>query len=208
MIGIQQLHLRELCFGYQNQLVFDQFNLQVEAGQVVQLVGRNGAGKTTLLKILAGILIPETYALWVNGKISKTTVASYQQQVRYVGHAVALKWGLTLYENLQYDSLIFHQPLPSALPEWLDNWGLASVQDRVAGQLSFGQQRKVALLRLLCFPGTLWLLDEPGVAIDMTTSKLFMRLLHDHVQNRGIVILSTHQPIVTHSFNSILTITL
>ncbi|PSU56656.1 heme ABC transporter ATP-binding protein CcmA, partial [Photobacterium aphoticum] len=77
--------------------------------------------------------------------------------------------------------------------------GLAGREDVPAGQLSAGQQRRVALARLWLSNHMLWILDEPLTAIDKQGVKVLEQLFLSHVERGGMVILTTHQDMFTDS---------
>ena len=177
--------------------VFEDFVLQVSASSITQLVGNNGSGKTTLLKILAGTIIPERLKLVVDGKADVETLDKLRWQMRYVGHLPGLKMDLTAQENFKLDSLIYDHTITDDCEQIMGKWGLSGVQHKLVNTLSFGQQRKLSLLRLEYFPSQVWLLDEPFVGLDQATTQILADLLLKHVQNQGIVILSSHQKMTT-----------
>lgn len=197
MIQINSIQINHLNFAFQNQPLFNRFDLSINTGNILQLVGANGCGKTTLLKILARISIPIPQPLLINNLQDNDTLTAYQHQVRYIGHQPGLKQNLTVCENLHYDSLIFNQSLSEQIDDILNTWGLLKHKKKQINSLSFGQQRKIALIRLRCFPGKVWLLDEPFVGLDKEACELLVNLIQDHVQNQGIVVLSSHQEITT-----------
>ncbi|HAS25661.1 MAG TPA: heme ABC transporter ATP-binding protein CcmA, partial [Vibrio sp.] len=77
--------------------------------------------------------------------------------------------------------------------------GLGGREDVPAGQLSAGQQRRVALARLWLSKQMLWILDEPLTAIDKQGVKVLESLFSQHADNGGIVLLTTHQDMFADS---------
>ncbi|MGL4601075.1 MAG: ATP-binding cassette domain-containing protein, partial [Plesiomonas sp.] len=77
--------------------------------------------------------------------------------------------------------------------------GLAGREDLPVWQLSAGQQRRVALARLWLTSCRLWILDEPLTAIDRNGVQVLIRLFEQHVNKGGIVLLTTHQEMLTQS---------
>ena len=191
---IKQLDLKLLNFAYSSQNIFEQANFIFKAGQITQLHGHNGSGKTTLLKILAGLIAPDTDSLWINHRQDNASKLMYQQNLLYVGHKAALKPQLTLLQNLQLDLLLHNiSTKNSELDKTTDIWTLPDLRTTLAGDLSFGQQRKLALCRLILIPRQVWLLDEPFQGLDQKSCQILAQMLDDHVQNQGIVVLSNHQ---------------
>lgn len=190
---IQEISVNELSFTYQYQSIFDRLSFSCKTGEIVGLVGANGTGKTTLLKILARLILLESQPLLINQANTDVVLEGYQEQIHYLGHKPGLNGNLTLLENLRYDSVIFNQDIPSNVTRLLHDWSLFDQRKCLARELSFGQQRKVGLLRLSCFPSQVWLLDEPFTGLDREACTLLANLIQKHVQNQGIVILSSHQ---------------
>ena len=77
----------------------------------------------------------------------------------------------------------------------LDTIGLFAFEDFPTSQLSQGQKRRVALARLLVSKATLWILDEPFVALDAGAVELLQSIIAKHIEKGGMVILTTHQEV-------------
>ncbi len=77
----------------------------------------------------------------------------------------------------------------------LDTIGLYAFEDFPTSQLSQGQKRRVALARLLISKAKLWILDEPFVALDVAAVGLLQSIIAKHIENGGMVILTTHQKV-------------
>ena len=158
-------------------------DLTVEAGDIWQLVGANGVGKTSLLRALAGLA-----QLGVSGQIV------HAQTRLYLGHAPALKKNLSALDNLRChpasDILASDEMIFSALA----SLNLAGYEERPVGSLSAGQQRRVALTRLLLSQAPLWLLDEPFTALDVSGCEWLDARIRSHVSSGGAVVYTSHQP--------------
>lgn len=79
--------------------------------------------------------------------------------------------------------------------EAADRLGLATIYHLPFGYLSAGQQRRMAMAKLLCAWRPVWLLDEPTAALDIQSETLFAGLMKDHLASGGILIAATHQPL-------------
>lgn len=176
------------------QTLFNDINLQLDAGQWLYLQGENGAGKTSLLRILAGLSLPaEGEVLWQNAPIAQQR-SQYHQDLLYIGHHAGLKEDLTLTENLQalcrMDGLRISD---AAIREALTRMGLAKRQHLPARVLSAGQKRRGLLARALLRPAKLWILDEPFNALDINAIADVQRLLKAHLASGGLLVLTSHQ---------------
>ena len=171
------------------RVIFTALDFAVEAGGALLLVGPNGSGKTSLLRLMAGLGQPADGVLCRNGRDTAADMPAHRTDLHYVGHHDSAKPVLTVRENLAYwASLRSGGDIDAAL-QALDIANLAEVPARF---LSAGQKRRLALARLVATPATLWLLDEPGVALDRDAAGRLRALIARHRQGGGMVVASTH----------------
>jgi len=175
-------------------LLFQRLRLRVDAGRALLVTGRNGSGKTTLLRILAGLTLPaEGRVTWAGEPVSRPAMHA---QCVYAGHLSALKDELTVEENLRsLAELAGAQPSPESLREALARVDLTAQRELPSRVLSAGQRRRVGLARLALLPRALWLLDEPGTALDTSGLSLLAQLVAQRLREGGMVIAATHQPL-------------
>lgn len=115
----------------------------------------------------------------------------------YIGHVNGIKDDLTPLENLRMAAGLAGRKLDAARAEQtLAQLGLDRCLDLPARVLSFGQRRRVALAGLLTAGALLWILDEPLTGLDVHGVALLERLLHDHTKQGGLVVMTTHQPLL------------
>jgi heme exporter protein A len=173
--------------------VFAGVSFVLEPGDALLLRGPNGSGKSSLLRMMAGFLRPAAGQLSWQGAPIELDLAQHRRQLCYIGHADAVKGGLTVRENLQFAMALHRgkagaEPIPAAL-ERLD---LTALGDTPARYLSAGQRRRVALARLLTGPHLLWLLDEPGVGLDAASRARLEEVVALHREQGGMVALASH----------------
>jgi len=120
----------------------------------------------------------------------------YYRELLYIGHQNALKLDLTPLENLHLLCQLAGQPVSEMqIEDALLKMGLAGYEDVPVRQMSQGQKRRVALSRLLLTDASLWVLDEPFVALDVSAVELLQSIIVKHVEKQGMVILTTHQAV-------------
>jgi heme exporter protein A len=186
------LEARDLLCERDDRVLFSRLSFSVNAGDWVQIAGGNGAGKTTLLRLLTGLARPDAGDILWQGKPLHRVRESYHQDLLWLGHQPGIKTRLTALENLRF---FHHDSDTAALLDALAQVGLAGYEELPVGQLSAGQQRRVALARLWLTRATLWILDEPFTAIDVDGVERLTQRMAQHVAQGGQVILTTHQPL-------------
>lgn len=187
------LQARQLACERDGRWLFEGLDLDINGGEIVRIEGPNGSGKTTLLKILSGQLSDYDGELyWQGGSIHKMR-EHFLANLLYLGHAPGIKAGLTPLENLVwYQALSGEQSSEAMREDALADVGLRGFEDVPAGQLSAGQQRRIALARLSLTPRTLWVLDEPFTAIDRQGVEALEAQLVAHANAGGCVLVTTH----------------
>lgn len=187
------LQARKLACERDGRSLFEGLDLDIRGGEIVRIEGPNGSGKTTLLKILSGQLSDYQGDLFWQGLPMRNAREHFLANLLYLGHTPGIKSGLSALENLAwYQALSGEAGSESQRFEVLEGVGLAGFEEVPAGQLSAGQQRRVALARLTLTPRALWVLDEPFTAIDRQGVADLERLLVAHAQAGGSALVTTH----------------
>ena len=174
--------------------LFAPLSLTLSAGEWVHIQGANGAGKTTLLRTVCGLAQPDAGEVRWHGQSIQQVRAAYQSDLLYLGHALALKGELSALENLTSDGRMRGHPVSAdqALAA-LTQVGLRARAHLPLRVLSQGQQRRAALARLVVSQATLWVLDEPWVALDAASVTLLSEQLDAHVRRGGALLFTSHQ---------------
>lgn len=194
------LQARQLACERDDRWLFEGLDLDIKGGEIVRIEGPNGSGKTTLLKILSGQLTDYRGELFWNGAPMHQTREHFLANLLYLGHAPGVKAGLTPLENLAwYQALNGEKGSDQQREQALFEVGLAGFEDVPAGQLSAGQQRRIALARLTLTPRALWVLDEPFTAIDRHGVMALEAQLVAHAQSGGCVLVTTHHALTESS---------
>lgn len=176
--------------------LFRDVNFSVEAGSLLQVRGPNGSGKTSLLRMLCGLSNPAAGEIRWNGESIRSLAGEYYASLTYIGHLSGTKDDLTALENLQISSALAGFEITGAQAVTaLRQIGLKGREMLPVKVLSQGQRRRVVLARLLVCKTALWILDEPLVALDVAAVGLIQSLLEQHLQQGGMVVMTTHQEI-------------
>jgi len=181
--------------------LFQELNLQVEAGEMVAVVGQSGAGKSTLLHILGALDAPsagKVYCASIDvASLSLREAAAFRnREIGYVWQFHYLLPEFTALENVAMPLLARGTSKREALQvaaNWLREVGLEDRSDHRPGELSGGEQQRVALARALVNNPRLLLADEPTGDLDeITAGRVFDLIERLHATHGLTSILVTH----------------
>ena len=172
-------------------LLFENLSFDLKSGEALRICGQNGSGKTSLLKIIAGLNTPELGSIEFNQ--SKSNSEKYQLEILYLGHYAALSSELNCIENLEYLTNLSTKLISPNFYNALKEVGLKNYEHDLAGNLSAGQKRRIALSLLFISQSKVWLLDEPFTALDSNGIKIIENQIEKHCAKGGLCILTTHQ---------------
>ena len=177
-----------------DRTLFSNLDFRLEAGSALILEGRNGSGKTSLLRILCGIRLPDGGTVtWGDTAIDKLG-PDYHMHMAYIGHRDGIKLDLTPLENLAMARAL-GMPNDITLEAALAKVDLAGYEDVLTRNLSAGQQRRLALARLLVTDTTLWILDEPFTSLDVHGISVIEELLDAHTTSGGMLAVTSHHAV-------------
>ncbi len=183
-------------------------DLHVARGEMIAVVGPSGAGKSTLLSILAGADAPSAGVVRVAGR--DLTRMTGRERVEYRRTVVGLVQQQTSRNLIPYLSAAENIAVPLGLAgypragraaraaELLDRFGVAGCADRLPGQLSGGEQQRVAIAVALANDPPVLLADEPTGELDTATShEIFESLRAASAEDGVTVVVVTHDPTVS-----------
>ena len=167
------LQLKNLYKKYQNNTVVNNFNIDVEKGELISILGPSGCGKTTTLRMIAGFIAPTSGEIF----LSEEKITDYPPEIRPVSTVFqnyALFPHLTVYKNIEYGlryplkvgKKLDKKEKKERTQKMINLVNLKGLENRRIDQLSGGQQQRVALARSLVLEPKVLLLDEPLSNID------------------------------------------
>jgi ABC-2 type transport system ATP-binding protein len=175
-----------VSFGARRAL--DQVTVGAPPGQVTAVVGGDGAGKTTLLRCVAGALAPSGGPM--GGRVRRPAAG----RIGYLPPGPGVYDDLTVAENLRFRSAVYRVPEAAVgrlTGEYLERTGLAAVRDRLAGQLSGGMRRKLAVIAAMLPGPELLVLDEPTTGVDPVSRADLWWLIARAAADGAAVLMST-----------------
>lgn len=167
----------------------DGVDLDVQPASITGLIGPNGSGKSTLIDLISGTLTPDAGKILQAGRelqglpvhrVARMGVVRTFQMTRIFA-------GLTVLQNL-----LVADPNRARALAWIDFFGLNAVRGRLAGQLSFGQQKLVELGTVLMLRPAVILLDEPGAGINPAVLEELKRHLRALAESGIAILLVEH----------------
>lgn len=175
-----------------DRCLFANLDFALHAGELLLVEGPNGSGKTSLLRAIAGLLPADEGEVRWRGASTRAIRQAFHAEVAWMGHRAGFKGDLTLLENLRFESGL-RRPGEEVADAVLERLGLAGLRRIPFRLLSAGQQRRVALARLLLSGAALWLLDEPFTNLDAAGRELVVEVVTAHLRSGGLAAMASHQ---------------
>jgi ABC-2 type transport system ATP-binding protein len=187
------IDVHDLTKRFGNRTVVDHVSLRVEIGQIVGFLGPNGSGKTTFIRMLCGLLTPDAGSGEVLGLNVITESRRIKREVGYMTQRFSFYEDLSIAENLDFVARLYGlQPRDRYVDETIDDLGLASRRNQLAGTLSGGWKQRLALAACIMHKPKLLLLDEPTAGVDPKARREFWDEIHRLTSNGLTVLVSTH----------------
>ena len=176
-----------------NYLLFKPVSFSLDFGQSLLISGANGIGKTTVLESIAGVRGLQHGTLNFKDQDLSKFKDDWFENSLYIGHKTGNKKELNCLENLRsFLQIQGIEVLEPQAEQALEQVGLAGYEYQMAGSLSAGQKKRLALARLLLVDFSIWILDEPFVNLDVTGCDWLLGVLDNHIKNNGILLITAH----------------
>ena len=191
---------------YNGKEIIADFNLTIESGTFLTIIGTSGSGKTTILKMINGLVLPDKGEIYIDGKnILEEDLIALRRNIGYVIQGNILFPHLTVAENIAYVLRLKNYSktdITHIVTEKLQQVNLdPELANRFPHQLSGGQQQRVGIARALAASPSIILMDEPFGALDIITRQQLQRELKVLHQLSGATIV-----FVTHDIAEALTL--
>lgn len=166
-------------------------DLKVMDAEFISIIGPSGCGKTTIMNMIAGLIIPDSGSVQLDGE---PVVGPQAGKVSYMFARDGLFPWRTAIDNVNLAmQMRRNKPKPGRAKEILASVGLAGFERHYPSQLSQGMRQRVALARTLAVEADLWLMDEPFAALDAHTRTLIQdEFISIWEKSRKTAILVTH----------------
>ena len=184
----------DLCLFRGDRCLFKNLEFALNQGELLVIEGPNGSGKTSLLRAVAGLLEFESGVVNWDGVTIRDNHQSFRADLVWLSHRVGFKGDLNILENLKFESGLRASD-QRRLGEVLERLSLSRLVELPFRSLSAGQQRRVALARMLLASARLWIMDEPFTNLDKAGQALVAELIGEHIRAGGSCMVASHQPL-------------
>lgn len=197
------IEVKDLMKSYGDNHVLNNFNLVLNKGENLIIMGKSGSGKSVLIKCIIGLEKADSGTIIVMGKkineLDRTTLDELRTEVGFLFQGSALYDSMTVRENLEFPLRrhtkkfgVIKDTTPLVL-QALENVGLAHTMNLMPEELSGGMKRRIALARTLILEPKIILYDEPTTGLDPITAKEILILMKS-IQKKY----NTSSIIITH----------
>lgn len=193
------LSVHDLCFRFEEKIIFSNANLSVNNLEKVGLWGPNGSGKTTFFRLLTGLLKPTSGSVVFDGKTiqTKEDLRRLRQKLGYVlQYADDQLFFPEVIEDVAFGPLnlgLSREDAKKVAMESLEMVGMADYADALSFKLSGGQKKLVALASVLSMKPEIILFDEPTAGLDEPAIDRFIEIVHKLPISTIII---SHDPLV------------
>ncbi len=201
------IELKSITFTYEGEEkpVIKDFNLSLEEGTCLAIMGENGSGKTTLFRILNGLSFPQKGNYIFDGdEITEKYLKNNQKSKLFhkkIGYLFQNP-DVMLFNGTVYDEIAFgprqmgltDEEVKTRAEDCLKLFDIENLSCKAPYHLSGGQKKKVALAAVMSLNPDVLILDEPFAGFDGKTQEWLMSFLTELKKNGKTIIIATHNP--------------
>ncbi len=180
---------------YGEVVALDNISLDIEDGKITALLGPNGSGKTTLFKITLGVLRPDSGKIYIDDLDVVENPIEARRIIGYSPEDITLFESLTPLEMFNFISKVYglrDKQYEKQLQLYITLFNLNSYMNKLCGELSHGNRRKVSLVSALLHDPKVLLLDEPFTGLDPEAGRILKEILKKNASENKVVMFSTH----------------
>lgn len=181
------LKIENLALQRGERLLVRNLSFELNAGDAIELRGANGTGKTTLLRAIAGLHTQKFGEIILSGNDDFEN----KDYLMFIGHSDAIKSNETIKHQLRFWADFFGAN-QDIIDKSVARLNIERILPLMGANLSAGQRRRVAIVRLLIAGRPLWLLDEPFAPLDNLGRKILGEILDEHRNSGGMIIAAVH----------------
>ena len=189
------IKIEDLIKKFKEKIVLDHFNLSLEKGDVLGLIGPNGCGKTTSIMCMLSLLKYDSGIIEVFGKKDISNEYEIKKKIGIVPQELAVFNNLTVKENIDYFCGLYisnKNERKRLVNEAIEFTGLQSHEKMLENKLSGGLKRRLNIACGISHKPELVILDEPTVAVDAQSRKFILDGIKNLAENGSSILYTTH----------------
>lgn len=189
------LKTKDLTKKYDNRVVVDNLEIEIEEGEIFGLLGPNGAGKSTTMNMICGIVKPTLGSVEFRGQDFKKRRNELIHEVGYIPQELAIHGNLKAWENVELFTSLYGikgRELEQRINESLEYVGLLEKRNDYAKTFSGGMKRRLNIACAIGHHPDLLIFDEPTVGIDPQSRNFILDKIKESNKNGATVIYSSH----------------
>ena len=186
--------INQLSFGYNKRTgnLFQDFSLELNAGNVYGLLGKNGAGKSTLIYLMTGLLTPQAGEVLFDGENVRNRLPKTMSDIFLVPEEFDLPH-LTLEKYVAINATFYPRFSMEDMQRYLDIFEMGGMMDVKLNSLSMGQKKKVFMAFAFATNTRALIMDEPTNGLDIPSKSQFRKLVTTSMSDDKMMLISTHQ---------------
>ena len=189
------LKTKDLTKKYDDKIVVDNLNIEINEGEIFGLLGPNGAGKSTTMNMICNLIRPTYGSVEFMGKSLKKNKKELLSKLGYIPQELAIHESLKAWENVELFTSLYGikgKELKDRIDESLDYVGLSERRGDYAKNFSGGMKRRLNIACAIGHHPNLLIFDEPTVGIDPQSRNFILEKIKESNRNGATVIYTSH----------------